>query len=57
MTHEDSRSVRYELIDKDGRVVKTSDSAEMLANRAANMWPDQEQDPDRTGNGWDIQRS
>ena len=34
----------FELIDKD-----------LLAEIAKQLWPDQEQDPDRTGAGWDVQ--
>lgn len=58
---------RYELIDKDGEVFvdRTLDgyalrvpqfaSAVEAAAYAKRLWPDQEQDPDRTGKGWDIQ--
>lgn len=46
---------RYELIDKDGKVVSEYLSAEAAAKVASWMFPDQEQDPDRTGKGWDIQ--
>lgn len=55
LTREGSRPVRYELIDKDGSLVNTAGSAAFLAQQAARLWPDQEQDPDRTGKGWDIQ--
>lgn len=47
--------VRYELIDKDGKVVGESPSAQGLAIAAKDMWPDQQQDPERSGVGWDIQ--
>jgi hypothetical protein len=53
--HGDSRSVRYELIDKDGIWVGTYPQAYQAANVAKRLWPDQEQDPDRTGKGWDVQ--
>lgn len=55
LTHEGSRPVRYELIDKDG-VVRPGGygSAASAAVAARYLWPDQEQDPDRTGRGWDI---
>ena len=46
---------RFELIDKDGNVVGQDPSAEFLADVAKIRWPDQEQDEDRTGKGWDIQ--
>jgi hypothetical protein len=55
MAHEDSRSVRYELIDRAGNVYDTFNTAGNAAAMAKHLWPDQEQDPDRTGNGWDIQ--
>ena len=58
---------RYELIDKDGRVYMAGSSDGMMLRRfvfesameaasfAGRLWPNQEQDPDRTGKGWDIQ--
>ena len=56
LTRESSRPVHYELIDKDGRVdSRKFESATQLAEWARFLWPDQEQDPDRTGKGWDIQ--
>lgn len=50
-----SGPVLYELIDKDGKVIGTDSSAAFLADMAKIKWPDQEQDPDRTGAGWDVQ--
>jgi hypothetical protein len=50
-----SGPVRYELIDKDGKVAARHSSAAWLADRAKEFWPDQEQDEDRTGKGWDVQ--
>lgn len=50
-----SGPVRYELISKIGVPHGTFPSAELAALRALTLWPDQEQDPDRTGKGWDIQ--
>jgi hypothetical protein len=50
-----SRPVRYELVDKEGRVVNSAGNAAFLAEQAMRLWPDQSQDEDRTGNGWDIQ--
>ena len=51
----DSRPVRYELIDKDGNVCGIFGTASTAAIIARQRWPDQEQDEDRTGVGWDIQ--
>lgn len=50
-----SRPVLYELIDRDGVNHGERTSAAYLAELACRLWPDQEQDPDRTGKGWDIQ--
>lgn len=51
-----SGPVRYEIIDKDGRrAPMTFGTAQAAAEHAKAMWPDQEQDEDRTGAGWDIQ--
>ena len=50
--------VRYELIDKDGHPRGPHfETARECAELAARIYPDQEQDPDRTGKGWDIQVS
>jgi hypothetical protein len=47
---------RYELIDKRGRVhVETFVSVLAAAECAKLIYPDQEQDEDRTGQGWDVQ--
>ena len=51
----EKRPVRYELIDKDGNSAGLFMTAQMAAEYAAAKWPDQEQDEDRTGAGWDIQ--
>jgi hypothetical protein len=50
-----SGPVRYELIDKWARKHGPFDSAWAAQHYAAVHWPDQEQDPDRTGKGWDVQ--
>jgi len=52
-----SRPVRYELIDKDGNAVsgKEFDTAHAAGRYAQFLWPDQEQDEERTGKGWDVQ--
>ena len=50
------RLPRYELIDKDGKKVPmTFGTAQAAAQHARAIWPDQEQDEDRTGKGWDVQ--
>lgn len=48
-------NVRYELIDKDGNRASLHYTAFDAAQEAARRWPDQEQDEERTGKGWDIQ--
>lgn len=58
VTQPGSPFVRYELIDKEGNVVAIDPpfmSAGAAAQLAKSQWPDQEQDPERTGKGWDIQ--
>lgn len=54
LARERSRVVRYELIDKDGG--KHGPFYTIISARAyaEGHWPDQSQDPDRTGRGWDI---
>jgi len=44
----------FELIDKNGTVHAKSHCALTLAIAARDLLPNQEQDPDRTGKGWDI---
>lgn len=46
---------RYELIDKDGLCVGTFDSLRWAIAMAKTAYPDQSQDEDRRGLGWDIQ--
>lgn len=51
-----SGPVRYELVDKDGHVLERKFSSALAAGLFANQfWPDQEQDEDRAGKGWDVQ--
>ena len=45
---------RYELIDKDGNAAGVFHDVTGAAIFAAHLWPDQEQDEERTGRGWDI---
>lgn len=46
---------RYELIDKDGRHCGTYPTATAAGQSAQRCWPLEQQDPDRSGKGWDIQ--
>ena len=47
---------RYWLIDKEGRVCERIFLSKMeAATYAQRAYPDQEQDEDRTGKGWDIE--
>jgi hypothetical protein len=50
-----TNSVRYELFDKDGIGRGTFYNASMAAEAAKRLWPEQSQDPDRAGIGWDVQ--
>lgn len=62
-----SGPVLYELVDKDGRTYVAGSADGMMQRRftfasaaeaahfAGYLWPDQEQDPDRTGRGWNVQ--
>lgn len=45
----------FELIDKEGNVAARSVCGLTLAIIAGQMWPDQQQDVERSGAGWDIQ--
>lgn len=51
---ENCQPTRYELIDKDGKVVVQDTDMRQLIFLAESMWPDQEQDEERSGKGWDI---
>lgn len=46
---------RYELVDKDGRKHGPFDNIWAVHHYAALHFPDQEQDEDCTGAGWDVQ--
>jgi len=46
---------RYELIGADGRTYGTYSTALDVGTAAHLLWPDQAQDEDRTGKGWDVQ--
>jgi len=56
LTQPRSGPVRYEVVDKDGATMKgiTFRTAQEAGEAARWMWPDQEQDEDRTGAGWDV---
>lgn len=46
----------YQIVRANGEVLTAKfTSARQAAEQAKRLWPDQEQDPDRTGKGWDIQ--
>lgn len=67
LTQPCSGPVLFELIDKDGNIVTlresysgkikslTFDSAANAASYARTVWPDQTQDEERSGRGWDVQ--
>lgn len=55
LTQVRSVHVRYRLLARDGLAFGPYPTAKMAAERAAEFWPDEEQDPDRTGKGWDIE--
>ena len=51
----EKQPVRYELIDKNGEKYGPFDTQIFAAIFAEQLFPDQHQDEDRTGAGWDIQ--
>lgn len=50
-----NRATMFELLDKDGNSHGFAASAQALGDLARRLWPDQEQDEERTGKGWDVQ--
>lgn len=46
---------RFELVSYRGEIFGPYASAQEAAAAAKEKWPDQEQDPERTGKGWDVQ--
>jgi len=50
-----SGPVRVEVIDKDGKMHGPFHTLIEANTYARKHWPDQEQDEDRTGKGWDVQ--
>jgi len=49
-----NRPVLYELIDKDGHKRAEASSPEGCAICARLLWPDQSQDEERSGKGWQV---
>lgn len=45
----------YRLIDKDGNVAGAGYELRWLVRQAKECWPDQAQDEERSGKGWDIE--
>lgn len=54
-TRGSSRVVPTEVVSYRGEIFGPFKSATEAARWAARRWPDQEQDEDRTGQGWDLQ--
>jgi hypothetical protein len=50
-----SGPVRYEIVSKEGTRIGPYDTADRAFWWAHQFFPDQEQDEDRTGKGWDVQ--
>ena len=46
---------RFRLLDKEGVAFGPYPTAQAAMEMARELWPDQEQDEDGVGNGWDIQ--
>ena len=55
MTKHTRYPVLYELIDKDGHWAGSAYDPKWLAEQAKECWPDQDQDDERSGNGWQVQ--
>ena len=51
----ENQPVRYELVSYRGEIFGPYASVAEAAEAAKAKWPDQEQDEDRTGKGWDVQ--
>jgi len=48
-------AVLYEVVAKDGEIWGPFKTAQHAALFAASHWPDQQQDEERKGFGWDVQ--
>lgn len=46
---------QFELVSWRGEIFGPYPALEDAARAAKDKWPDQEQDPDRAGRGWDVQ--
>ncbi len=46
---------QYEIVSYRGEIFGPYPSAQAAGQAAKEKWPDQEQDEDRTGKGWDVQ--
>lgn len=55
LTRDGSRPVRYAVVGPSGDAITGFDSAIHAADWARRTGPHLEQDPDRTGKGWDVQ--
>lgn len=55
LTQPGSRPVLFEIVSYRGEIFGPYTSAEEAAEAARLKWPDQEQDEERKGDGWDIQ--
>lgn len=55
LTQPRSGPVRFELVSYRGEIFGPYPTAQAAAEAAKAKWPDQEQDEDRTGKGWDVQ--
>lgn len=49
------KPVRYEIVSYRGEIFGPYPSATAAAEAAKEKWPDQSQDEERTGAGWDVQ--
>lgn len=55
LAREGSRPVRFEIVSYRGEIFGPYPSMGAAVQAALEKWPDQEQDEDRTGKGWDVQ--
>lgn len=46
---------QFEIVSYRGEIFGPYPTAQEAAAAAKEKWPDQSQDPDRTGAGWDVQ--
>jgi hypothetical protein len=55
LTQSCSGPVRYELVSYRGEIFGSYGTISEAREAARHKWPDQSQDEDRTGEGWDVQ--